>query len=205
MKNRKSIYIAVGIILLLVVVAGAIVYLVQKMNSSGKQTDEVTQIVDKNKHIGVAGVVTKEAVNSAFEGLAKEASDPVQSGTLVADPNLNGETARYTLKTAKNGKKVYVDVNVLAYVNKEEMEKTKPFAGTGEEAIQGLGDEARYFTPRRTDAEQYAAIIVVKDATSYRFSLTQNHNDGIDITPTAARQALLKLAKEANYSVKYKK
>ena len=184
------------------VIAGAIVFLVKSNIKSSQQSADPSQIVDKNKHIGVAGVVTKGAVDKSFEGLAKDASGPKQSGTLVADANLEGETARYTLKTTKNNKTVYVDVNVLAYVNKEELDKTKPFAGTSKESIPGLGDEARYFTPRRTSADVQTAVIVVKDATSYKFSLTQNYNDGIDITETAAKKALLELAKQAKFTIK---
>lgn len=201
MKNRKNIYIAVGIVLLLVLVAGAIIVLVQKDNKK-TTTDDTAQIVDKNKHIGVAGVVTQKMVTDSFKGLAGDVSGPTQSGTLVAEPELEGETARYTLKTDKNGKSVYVDVNVLAFINKDELNKTNPFAGTSEEVISGVGDEARYFTPRATAADEQTAVIVVKDATSYKFSLMQNKNDGIDITQTAAKKALLELAKQANYSIK---
>lgn len=202
MKNRKKVFIVVGIVLLVVITAAiAIAMVLGSRDQSGNQTDGETQIIDRDRHIGVVGVVTKEAVASAFEGLAGDVQNPTQSGTLVADEAMLGETARFMLKTAKNGHDVYVDVNALAFDNKEELESANTFAGTSEETIDGLGDEARYFTPRRTDAEQQVAVIVLKDNTSYKFSLVQNHNDGIDITQTAAKEALVALAREANFSV----
>ena len=198
MKNRKKMYIIIGVVVAVALATAGIVYAVlQGRDNEPDNTSDTAQIVDPNRHIGVIGVVSREDVNAAFEGLAKDATEPEQSGTLIGEPTLEGESVHYNLTTDKNGYTVQVQVNALAFSSKSELEKATPFAGASEEVIDDLGDEARYFTPRRTDAEQQVAVIVVKDATSYKFSLVQNRNDGMDITETAAKQALLALARDA--------
>ncbi|MGO3702116.1 MAG: hypothetical protein ACTJG2_02935 [Candidatus Saccharimonadales bacterium] len=201
MNNRKRIYITIGAVVLIVIIAVVAFVLIQQRKSGNEQTGEITQLVDENKHIGVVGVATKGKVTEAFSGLVKDISDPKQSGTLVADKNLDGESVQYTAKTVKNDHQITININVLAYTDKEALEKADPFAGTTDETIDDLGDEARYYLPRATAADQEVAVIVVKDATVYKFSLVQNHNDGIDITRTAAQQALVKLAKESTLAI----
>lgn len=199
MNNRKKMYITIGIIIVLVVAAVVVTLLVRQKDNAKEQTNSPNQLIDTDKHIGVVGVVTKEKVTDSFKGLVANINGPEQSGSLVADPNLVGETARFTAETAKNNHKVYIDVNMLVFKDKQSLEKADTFAGTHEEKIDGLGDEARYYTPRSVGADHQIAVIVVKGVTSYKFSLTQSYNDGIDITRTAAEKALVALARKATF------
>ena len=48
-------------------------------------------------------------------------------------------------------------------------------------------------------ADWRAALMVIKGKSIYVFTLLQNYNEGIGITETAAKEALIKLAKQAKF------
>lgn len=198
-KRQGKIFIVVGIVLLLALISWAAILLVNKYNTKKSDTVEDNRIIDRSKTIGADKIVSSRQVTAAFEGLAKDITGPQKSGVLVADKNSEGEAVLYSMNMLKKEAPATLQVNKFVYKDAEAVKSNLPFEESRGEAVDGIGDMARFFKFRPVAADWQAVVMVIKGNTIYTFTLIQNHNKGIGITDTAAKQALISLAKDANY------
>lgn len=195
MNNQKKIMIlvAAGVLAVLVIIG----VVVGMMMGRGTNPSDIAS-VDKDKHLGVDKVLSKDEVNKALGDLGKDAKGPELSGTLKTQ-QLRGETATYEFTTLE-GKRALVDIEVRIFKDKEELQKSKPFEGTQAEKPSGIkADDARYLTPRSVSADDRVALIATKGNKTFKFGVEQNANDGVSINQLAAKRIVLRLAQAANF------
>lgn len=198
-KRQGKIFIVIGIVALLLLIGWAAASIIQKQKSKNQVAQTDARLIDKNKTIGADKIISSRQVVEAFKGLGKDVHGPHKSGVLVAEKNSQGEAVTYPMKTVKKNVTATLHVNKFIYTDTETLKKNLPFEESRGEAVEGVGDMARYMFIRPVAADWQAVVMVVKDKTLYTFTLIQNYNEGIGITETAAKQALVSLAKNANY------
>lgn len=194
MDNRKKVII---LAVVSIVAVAAIAIIATSMFVKNRQSSDIPT-VDQEKHTGIAQALTVSQVNDALGDLGKGAKEPELSGTLNTE-QLRGETASYKFTTL-NGKTARVDVEVRIFSNAEAMKRSEPFKETENEKIEGTGaDEARYFIPRSFSADEQVAVIATKGNKTFKFSVMQDANEGIDINQMAGKKIVYRLAQAAKY------
>lgn len=203
--NKKRLMVIVALVLVVMAGAGVLTYVIvhdkSGVNNPGAQygigADGYGASINPNEHLGTAKVLTKDQVNAGFGGKAT-VSKPEESGTLHLG-DVKGETATYTVKTAKGD--VSFEVDVRTYPSVEALQSAGPFAGAEQAKVAGLSTEAHYLIPYGQQAldEQQVALLTTKDKTSYKFALVQK-SDKIIYGTDEAKALLLEIAKQAKLS-----
>ena len=199
MKVQGKIFIVVSIILLLILISWAIIKLAgQNKTKSGEKTQD-ERVFNRSVTIGADKIVTENQVKDSFKGLAKNFSKPEVSGVLVAQKDSLGEGVKYGMTMTKNNVAASIHINKFTYEKEEDLKKNIPIVEGQGTSIKDLGDSARFYMFAPVAADWRAALMVVKGKSIYVFTLLQNYNEGIGITETAAKEALIKLAKQAKF------
>ena len=199
MKVQGKIFIVVSIILLLILISWAIIKLAgQNKTKSGEKTQD-ERVFNRSVTIGADKIVTEKQVKDSFKDLAKDFSKPEVSGVLVAQKDSLGEGVKYGMTMTKNNVAASIHINKFTYEKEEDLKKNIPIIEGQGTSIKDLGDSARFYMFAPVAADWRAALMVIKGKSIYVFTLLQNYNEGIGITETAAREALIKLAKQAKF------
>lgn len=199
MKVQGKIFIVVSIILLLILISWAIIKLAgQNKTKSGEKTQD-ERVFNRSVTIGADKIVTEKQVKDSFKDLAKDFSKPEVSGVLVAQKDSLGEGVKYGMTMTKNNVAASIHINKFTYEKEEDLKKNTPIVEGQGTSIKDLGDSARFYMFAPVAADWRAALMVVKGKSIYVFTLLQNYNEGIGITETAAKEALIKLAKQAKF------
>ena len=199
MKVQGKIFIVVSIILLLILISWAIIKLAgQNKTKSGEKTQD-ERVFNRSVTIGADKIVTEKQVKDSFKDLAKDFSKPEVSGVLVAQKDSLGEGVKYGMTMTKNNVAASIHINKFTYEKEEDLKKNIPIVEGQGASIKDLGDSARFYMFAPIAADWRAALMVVKGKSIYVFTLLQNYNEGIGITETAAKEALIKLAKQAKF------
>ena len=195
MKVQGKIFIVVSIILLLILISWAIIKLAgQNKTKSGEKTQD-ERVFNRSVTIGADKIVTEKQVKDSFKDLAKDFSKPEVSGVLVAQKDSLGEGVKYGMTMTKNNVAASIHINKFTYEKEEDLKKNIPIIEGQGTSIKDLGDSARFYMFAPVAADWRAALMVIKGKSIYVFTLLQNYNEGIGITETAAKEALIKLAK----------
>lgn len=191
--NKKIVAIVV-LTLVILVGAATILYVIMNDRSRVDRQNDSNIGVNKEEHIGVAKVVTKQNIAAAFGGATK-VSDAEQSGTVTIDTQ-KMETATYKVQTTKG--EVTFEVNAISYESKDALQASGPFVGAEQVKVDGVGEEAHYFIPfgQNMLKEQQVSLLTIKDATSYKFAIVQNSDD-VKYSADEAKPILLEVAKKA--------
>ena len=199
MKVQGKIFIVVSIILLLILISWAIIKLAgQNKTKSGEKTQD-ERVFNRSVTIGADKIVTEKQVKDSFKDLAKDFSEPEVSGVLVAQKDSLGEGVKYGMTMTKNNVAASIHINKFTYEKEEDLKKNIPIVEGQGASIKDLGDSARFYMFAPVAADWRAALMVIKGKSIYVFTLLQNYNEGIGITETAAKEALIKLAKQAKF------
>lgn len=199
MKVQGKIFIVVSIILLLILISWAIIKLAgQNKTKSGEKTQD-ERVFNRSVTIGADKIVTEKQVKDSFKDLAKDFSKPEVSGVLVAQKDSLGEGVKYGMTMTKNNVAASIHINKFTYEKEEDLKKNIPITEGQGASIKDLGDSARFYMFAPVAADWRAALMVIKGKSIYVFTLLQNYNEGIGITETAAKEALIKLAKQAKF------
>lgn len=199
MKVQGKIFIVVSIILLLILISWAIIKLAgQNKTKSGEKTQD-ERVFNRSVTIGADKIVTEKQVKDSFKDLAKDFSKPEVSGVLVAQKDSLGEGVKYGMTMTKNNVAASIHINKFTYEKEEDLKKNIPIVEGQGASIKDLGDSARFYMFAPVAADWRAALMVMKGKSIYVFTLLQNYNEGIGITETAAKEALIKLAKQAKF------
>lgn len=199
MKVQGKIFIVVSIILLLILISWAIIKLAgQNKTKSGEKTQD-ERVFNRSVTIGADKIVTEKQVKDSFKDLAKDFSKPEVSGVLVAQKDSLGEGVKYGMTMTKNNVAASIHINKFTYEKEEDLKKNIPIIEGQGASIKDLGDSARFYMFAPVAADWRAALMVIKGKSIYVFTLLQNYNEGIGITETAAKEALIKLAKQAKF------
>lgn len=199
MKVQGKIFIVVSIILLLILISWAIIKLAgQNKTKSGEKTQD-ERIFNRSVTIGADKIVTEKQVKDSFKDLAKDFSKPEVSGVLVAQKDSLGEGVKYGMTMIKNNVAASIHINKFTYEKEEDLKKNIPIIEGQGTSVKDLGDSARFYMFAPVAADWRAALMVIKGKSIYVFTLLQNYNEGIGITETAAKEALIKLAKQAKF------
>lgn len=199
MKVQGKIFIVVSIILLLILISWAIIKLAgQNKTKSGEKTQD-ERVFNRSVTIGANKIVTEKQVKDSFKDLAKDFSKPEVSGVLVAQKDSLGEGVKYGMTMTKNNVAASIHINKFTYEKEEDLKKNIPIVEGQGISIKDLGDSARFYMFAPVAADWRAALMVIKGKSIYVFTLLQNYNEGIGITETAAKEALIKLAKQAKF------
>lgn len=199
MKVQGKIFIVVSIILLLILISWAIIKLAgQNKTKSGEKTQD-ERVFNRSVTIGADKIVTEKQVKDSFKDLAKDFSKPELSGVLVAQKDSLGEGVKYGMTMTKNNVAASIHINKFTYEKEEDLKKNIPIVEGQGISIKDLGDSARFYMFAPVAADWRAALMVIKGKSIYVFTLLQNYNEGIGITETAAKEALIKLAKQAKF------
>ncbi len=199
MKVQGKIFIVVSIILLLILISWAIIKLAgQNKTKSGEKTQD-ERVFNRSVTIGADKIVTEKQVKDSFKDLAKDFSKPEVSGVLVAQKDSLGEGVKYGMTMTKNNVAASIHINKFTYEKEEDLKKNIPIVEGQGTSVKDLGDSARFYMFAPVAADWRAALMVVKGKSIYVFTLLQNYNEGIGITETAAKEALIKLAKQAKF------
>ena len=199
MKVQGKIFIVVSIILLLILISWAIIKLAgQNKTKSGEKTQD-ERVFNRSVTIGADKIVTEKQVKDSFKDLAKDFSKPEVSGVLVAQKDSLGEGVKYGMTMTKNNVAASIHINKFTYEKEEDLKKNLPIVEGQGASIKDLGDSARFYMFAPVAADWRAALMVIKGKSIYVFTLLQNYNEGIGITETAAKEALIKLAKQAKF------
>ena len=199
MKVQGKIFIVVSIILLLILISWAIIKLAgQNKTKSGEKTQD-ERVFNRSVTIGADKIVTENQVKDSFKDLAKDFSKPQVSGVLVAQKDSLGEGVKYGMTMTKNNVAASIHINKFTYEKEEDLKKNIPIVEGQGTSIKALGDSARFYMFAPVAADWRAALMVIKGKSIYVFTLLQNYNEGIGITETAAKEALIKLAKQAKF------
>ena len=199
MKVQGKIFIFVSIILLLILISWAIIKLAgQNKTKSGEKTQD-ERVFNRSVTIGADKIVTEKQVKDSFKDLAKDFSKPEVSGVLVAQKDSLGEGVKYGMTMTKNNVAASIHINKFTYEKEEDLKKNIPIVEGQGISIKDLGDSARFYMFAPVAADWRAALMVIKGKSIYVFTLLQNYNEGIGITETAAKEALIKLAKQAKF------
>lgn len=199
MKVQGKIFIVVSIILLLILISWAIIKLAgQNKTKSGEKTQD-ERVFNRSVTIGADKIVTEKQVKDSFKDLAKDFSKPEVSGVLVAQKDSLGEGVKYGMTMTKNNVAASIHINKFTYEKEEDLKKNIPIVEGQGASIKDLGDSARFYIFAPVAADWRAALMVIKGKSIYVFTLLQNYNEGIGITETAAKEALIKLAKQAKF------
>lgn len=199
MKVQGKIFIVVSIILLLILISWAIIKLAgQNKTKSGEKTQD-ERVFNRSVTIGANKIVTEKQVKDSFKDLAKDFSKPEVSGVLVAQKDSLGEGVKYGMTMTKNNVAASIHINKFTYEKEEDLKKNIPIIEGQGTSIKDLGDSARFYMFAPVAADWRAALMVIKGKSIYVFTLLQNYNEGIGITETAAKEALIKLAKQAKF------
>lgn len=199
MKVQGKIFIVVSIILLLILISWAIIKLAgQNKTKSGEKTQD-ERVFNRSVTIGADKIVTENQVKDSFKDLAKDFSKPEVSGVLVAQKDSLGEGVKYGMTMTKNNVAASIHINKFTYEKEEDLKKNIPIIEGQGTSIKDLGDSARFYMFAPVAADWRAALMVIKGKSIYVFTLLQNYNEGIGITETAAKEALIKLAKQAKF------
>lgn len=199
MKVQGKIFIVVSIILLLILISWAIIKLAgQNKTKSGEKTQD-ERVFNRSVTIGADKIVTEKQVKDSFKDLAKDFSKPEVSGVLVAQKDSLGEGVKYGMTMTKNNVAASIHINKFTYEKEEDLKKNIPIVEGQGASIKDLGDSARFYMFSPVAADWRAALMVIKGKSIYVFTLLQNYNEGIGITETAAKEALIKLAKQAKF------
>ena len=199
MKVQGKIFIVVSIILLLILISWAIIKLAgQNKTKSGEKTQD-ERVFNRSVTIGADKIVTEKQVKDSFKDLAKDFSKPEVSGVLVAQKDSLGEGVKYGMTMTKNNVAASIHMNKFTYEKEEDLKKNIPIIEGQGTSIKDLGDSARFYMFAPVAADWRAALMVIKGKSIYVFTLLQNYNEGIGITETAAKEALIKLAKQAKF------
>ena len=199
MKVQGKIFIVVSIILLLILISWAIIKLAgQNKTKSGEKTQD-ERVFNRSVTIGADKIVTEKQVKDSFKDLAKDFSKPEVSGVLVAQKDSLGEGVKYGMTMTKNNVAASIHINKFTYEKEEDLKKNIPIIEGQGTSIKYLGDSARFYMFAPVAADWRAALMVIKGKSIYVFTLLQNYNEGIGITETAAKEALIKLAKQAKF------
>lgn len=199
MKVQGKIFIVVSIILLLILISWAIIKLAgQNKTKSGEKTQD-ERVFNRSVTIGADKIVTEKQVKDSFKDLAKDFSKPEVSGVLVAQKDSLGEGVKYGMTMTKNNVAASIHINKFTYEKEEDLKKNIPIIEGQGTSIKDLGDSARFYMFAPIAADWRAALMVIKGKSIYVFTLLQNYNEGIGITETAAKEALIKLAKQAKF------
>ena len=199
MKVQGKIFIVVSIILLLILISWAIIKLAgQNKTKSGEKTQD-ERVFNRSVTIGADKIVTEKQVKDSFKDLAKDFSKPEVSGVLVAQKDSLGEGVKYGMTMTKNNVAASIHINKFTYEKEEDLKKNIPIVEGQGIYIKDLGDSARFYMFAPVAADWRAALMVIKGKSIYVFTLLQNYNEGIGITETAAKEALIKLAKQAKF------
>lgn len=199
MKVQGKIFIVVSIILLLILISWAIIKLAgQNKTKSGDKTQD-ERVFNRSVTIGADKIVTEKQVKDSFKDLAKDFSKPEVSGVLVAQKDSLGEGVKYGMTMTKNNVAASIHINKFTYEKEEDLKKNIPIVEGQGASIKDLGDSARFYMFTPVAADWRAALMVIKGKSIYVFTLLQNYNEGIGITETAAKEALIKLAKQAKF------
>lgn len=199
MKVQGKIFIVVSIILLLILISWAIIKLAgQNKTKSGEKTQD-ERVFNRSVTIGADKIVTEKQVKDSFKDLAKNFSKPEVSGVLVAQKDSLGEGVKYGMTMTKNNVAASIHINKFTYEKEEDLKKNIPIVEGQGTSVKDLGDSARFYMFAPVAADWRAALMVIKGKSIYVFTLLQNYNEGIGITETAAKEALIKLAKQAKF------
>ena len=199
MKVQGKIFIVVSIILLLILISWAIIKLAgQNKTKSGEKTQD-ERVFNRSVTIGADKIVTEKQVKDSFKDIAKDFSKPEVSGVLVAQKDSLGEGVKYGMTMTKNNVAASIHINKFTYEKEEDLKKNIPIVEGQGASIKDLGDSARFYMFAPVAADWRAALMVIKGKSIYVFTLLQNYNEGIGITETAAKEALIKLAKQAKF------
>lgn len=199
MKVQGKIFIVVSIILLLILISWAIIKLAgQNKTKSGEKTQD-ERVFNRSVTIGANKIVTEKQVKDSFKDLAKDFSKPEVSGVLVAQKDSLGEGVKYGMTMTKNNVAASIHINKFTYEKEEDLKKNIPIVEGQGTSVKDLGDSARFYMFAPVAADWRAALMVIKGKSIYVFTLLQNYNEGIGITETAAKEALIKLAKQAKF------
>ena len=199
MKVQGKIFIVVSIILLLILISWAIIKLAgQNKTKSGEKTQD-ERVFNRSVTIGADKIVTEKQVKDSFKDLAKNFSKPEVSGVLVAQKDSLGEGVKYGMTMTKNNVAASIHINKFTYEKEEDLKKNIPIIEGQGTSIKDLGNSARFYMFAPVAADWRAALMVIKGKSIYVFTLLQNYNEGIGITETAAKEALIKLAKQAKF------
>ena len=199
MKVQGKIFIVVSIILLLILISWAIIKLAgQNKTKSGEKTQD-ERVFNRSVTIGADKIVTEKQVKDSFKDLAKDFSKPEVSGVLVAQKDSLGEGVKYGMTMTKNNVAASIHINKFTYEKEEDLKKNIPIIEGQGTSIKDLGDSARFYMFAPVAADWRAALMVIKGKSIYVFTLLQNYNEGIGITETAAKEALIKLAKQDKF------
>ena len=199
MKVQGKIFIVVSIILLLILISWAIIKLAgQNKTKSGEKTQD-ERVFNRSVTIGADKIVTEKQVKDSFKDLAKDFSKPEVSGVLVAQKDSLGEGVKYGMTMTKNNVAASIHINKFTYEKEEDLKKNIPIVEGQGTSVKDLGDSARFYMFAPVAADWRAALMVVKGKSIYVFTLLQNYNAGIGIAETAAKEALIKLAKQAKF------
>ena len=199
MKVQGKIFIVVSIILLLILISWAIIKLAGQNKTKSGETTQDERVFNRSVTIGADKIVTEKQVKDSFKDLAKDFSKPEVSGVLVAQKDSLGEGVKYGMTMTKNNVAASIHINKFTYEKEEDLKKNIPIVEGQGTSIKDLGDSARFYMFAPVAADWRAALMVIKGKSIYVFTLLQNYNEGIGITETAAKEALIKLAKQAKF------
>jgi hypothetical protein len=148
----------------------------------------------KGADLGIAKVVDKSSVESAFGSLVKSVDDVDTSGVISLNGN-KGQTATYYIQT-KAGTQGSFYVDVMEYKSQKAYDADNIFADTADAGkVNGLA--ARTMPAFTIANEREYALLVTKGLKSYKFALTQPYKN-VTIDEVTAQTILKKIAAKAN-------
>jgi hypothetical protein len=148
----------------------------------------------KGADLGIAKVVDKSTVESAFGSLVKSVDDVDVSGVISLNGN-KGQTGTFYIQT-KAGSQGSFYVDVMEYKSQKAYDTDNIFADTADAGkVNGL--QARTMPAFTIANEREYALLVTKGLKSYKFALTQPYKN-VTIDEVTAQTVLKKIAAKAN-------
>lgn len=193
LAQNKRLLAIIAVVLIFVFGVGIAAYVILK-DPTRSAADSVPYI-NKNEHIGVLDVLSKDQLRSAF-GEGAEVNDVEESGTLHSG-TVRSETVTFWVKSPEGGLKFELDAR--AYPTKEDLQNARVFTAAEAKKIEGVGEEAHFFVPRlQADTREHqTSLIATEGKVVYKFTIIQRQNAAA-YGVTDAKAILEKAAKSAN-------
>lgn len=194
-KGKKTAIVLLAIVALICITA--IVYF-SPLRSPGAKTgvgaNGFSVFEVKGADLGIANVTQKDVVVKELGDLVKGVDDVESSGVLNFNGN-KGQTATYYIET-KAGTQGSVYVDVMEYKSEAALKADDLDKGTADGGkVQNL--PVRYMHASTIANEREYALLITKGLKSYKFAMTQPHQN-VTINELTALEALKRIAEKSN-------
>ena len=167
-RRQRSQYVAVGAMVAIALVAlGAIIVFTEKPAAPAMQGSAYQE---RGVDLGMASVVSKQALIDAFGSNVKNVHDGTVSGVLNYQGN-RGQTATYPL-TLPSGAQASVDIDVMRYGSKEAFDAAMPLNGAGDLG-EVAGHAVKYLPALTIAGKKNYSIIFANGNDIYKITLMQ--------------------------------